>query len=398
MNLAQLLEGPAIVLYKGQQFYSARTLDAHFTQEDFPIETAAYGPIDRRARQPSVLITLQPIGEFTDALVKVLFPWTNPKFGQLVTPISSWLNTAVSVANNTITITAHGLRPGMPCMLGTFGALPSGWAADRLYYVGSVDANTIQLFNDAADAIALTNPVAPVTQGTGVSQLVEQEPLIIHTMQGNRLTFPVAAVTAMPELIFSAVATLYGAITFECFRVNDEDWSAAGSLFSADFAPYSYPGPNKSIIPTKEYTLQWGTLAPFSSFQTRGPVSARLALGLAPYETDQYGILSRKITSLTATITGQPAGMSEAQLTQYLDLQGAGTGRGVERTLNDFIITAVDDTVYARFYNAALRASPEQFDATNPRAGTLEWETARKFYGSGAVHPVFALGQEAEPS
>jgi hypothetical protein len=58
----------------------------------------------------------------------------------------------------------------------------------------------------------------------------------------------------------------------------------------------------------------------------------------------------------------------------------------------------VDDTVYARFYNAALRASPEQFDATNPRAGTLEWETARKFYGSGAVHPVFALGQEAEPS
>ena len=398
MNLAQLLEGPAIVLYKGQQFYSARTLDAHFTQEDFPIETAAFGPIDRRARQPSVLVTLMPIGEFSDALVEVLFPWRNPKFGQLVTPLSSWTYTSVDTTAKTIAITGHGMRAGMPCRFGTFGTLPSGYSSDTLYYVGSVDANHISLHLTEADAIALTSPVAPVSQGTGVSQMVEQEPLVIHTQMGNRITFPVAAVTAMPDLIFSAIATLYGAITFECFRTNNDDWSVTNSLFTVDFAAYSYAGPNKDIILTKEYSLAWGAVSPFSNFQTRGPVTARLALGLAPYETDQCGILSRKITALTATISGQPTGMSEAQLSAYLDLQGAGTGRGVERTTNDFVITAADGSVNARFYNAALRAAPQQFDATNPRAGTLEWETARKFYGSGAVHPVFDIGVSAPSS
>jgi hypothetical protein len=70
----------------------------------------------------------------------------------------------------------------------------------------------------------------------------------------------------------------------------------------------------------------------------------------------------------------------------------------VERTINDFVIAAVNNSVNARFYGAALRNAPQQFDATNPRAGSFEWETSRNFYGSGGIHPVFAISAEAPSS
>ena len=117
-----------------------------------------------------------------------------------------------------------------------------------------------------------------------------------------------------------------------------------------------------------------------------------------PYETDALGILSREITSLTTTITGAPAGMSEDQLSEFLDLQGVGSGRGVERTAADFLISGAGLDVYARFFNAALRDVPEQFDPTQPRAGQLTWETSRRFKNDGTPEAVFGIGVTAPTS
>ena len=398
MNLAQILEGPATVFYKGQRFHSAATLGVKFTQDTLSIPSAAYGPIGQRARQPSVQITFAPVGEFSAALAPILWPWTNPRIGQLVTPVTSWLYSDVDTGTNKIAITAHGITAGMPAMVGTLGTLPSGLVAGTLYYVGAPDANHISFHDTAAHAVANTNLVVLGTQGTSVSQLVEQQPLIVHTLQGNRVTFPVAAVTGMPELRFSAIETLMGGITFECFRKNGAAWSDVGSLFTVDYAPYSYAGPNPALIKTEAYTCQWGLVSPFNSFTTRGPVNARFNLGLAPYETDSLGLLSRKITSLTTTITGSPAGMSEDQLSEFLDLQGVGSGRGVERTAADFLISGAGLDVYARFFNAALRDVPEQFDPTQPRAGQLTWETSRRFKNDGTPEAVFGIGVTAPTS
>ena len=398
MNLAQILEGPATVYYKGQRFHSAGTLGVKFTQDTLSIPSAAYGPIGQRARQPSVMVTFAPVGEFSAALAAILWPWTNPRIGQLVTPVTSWLYSDVNTSTNLIAITAHGIRPGMPAMVGTFLTLPSGIVAGTLYYIGAPNSGHISFHTTLADAIANTNLIALGTQGTGVSQLVEQEPLIVHTLQGNRITFPVAAVTGMPEMRFSAIETLMGGITFECFRKNSASWADVGSLFTVDYAPYSYTGPVAALVKTEAYTCQWGLVSPFNSFTSRGPVNARFNLGLAPYETDALGILSRKITSLTVAITASPAGMSEDQLSSYLDLQGVGSGRGVERTENDFLISGAGSDVYARFFNAALRDTPEQFDPTQPRAGQLSWETSRRFKNDGTPEAVFGIGVTAPTS
>jgi hypothetical protein len=398
MNLAQILEGPATILYKGQYFHTAGMLGVHFTQESFPIPSAAYGPIGQRARQGSVVLNFQPVGEFDADLVPILWPWRNPRIGQLITPVTSWYYSGVSTITNQIAIVAHGILAGMPAMVGTFGTLPSGLDDSTLYYIGAPDADHVSFHLTQADAIANTSLVALGSAGTEVSQLVEQEPLVVHTLQGNRVTFPVAAVSGMPEIQFSALETIMGGLTIECFRTNNASWSDVDSLYAVDYASYSYPGPDKSKIKTQGYTCAWGAVAPFDSFYCRGPVRARFNLGLSPYETDNLGILSRKITSLTATISGVPAGMSEEQLALYLDQQGAGAGRGVERTANDFVISGADAAVFARFYDAALTDVPEQFDATGPRSGQLTWQTSRKFTGAGVVRPVFDIGVSAPSS
>jgi len=391
MNLAQLLEGPADITYKGQTFRSAATLGVRSSQATKSIASAAYGPIGQRAQQPAVQITLKPVGEFSAALAAILLPWTNPKIGQFVTPVSSWTSTNVDTGTNKINIAAHGLRLGMPCMLGTFGTLPTGVDAATLYYVGVPDADHITLHATSADAIAGTSPIALTAAGAGVSSLVEQEPLVVHTFTNNQITFPVAAVVGMPSLEFSATATLFDTVTFECFRKNNAAWSDANSLYSVAFVPYAPSGPDPTLVKQQSYTAQWGAVAPFSSFTARGSIKVRFNLGLAATETDAVGIVSRKITSLTAAITCSPAGMSEDQLVTYLDLQGVGAARGAERTKNDFIVSGANGDVFARFYDAALRDVPEQFDATNPRAGELSWETSRKIT-AGVVKPVFAVG------
>ena len=261
---------------------------------------------------------------------------------------------------------------------------------------GAVHAADHITFHDtAAHAIAGTNLVVLSAVGSGVSQLVEQEPLVIHTEQGFRVTFPVAAITGMPELNFGSLVTLFGGVTFEIFRKNSTPWSTDYSLFTVDYAPYSYVGPDKTLILTKQYNPSWGAVAPFDAFETRGPISVRFNLGLSPFESDQQGVLSRLITGLSVSISCQPYGISHAQLAQYLDLQGASTGRGARRTMNDFMVAAADNTAFGRFYNASLKAAPQQFDATNPLAGTLEWETARMFKVDGTPHPIFAVATTA---
>lgn len=76
--------------------------------------------------------------------------------------------TAITVADKTITKTAHGLISGTEVRMTTATTLPSGiTGATTDYYVVYVDANTIKLSDSKAHALAGTNIVDFVDQGTG---------------------------------------------------------------------------------------------------------------------------------------------------------------------------------------------------------------------------------------
>lgn len=159
MNLANLLEGPAVVQYRGITLEFRGGLKPTASTESFEISTDRHGVIDNRRRESSIKLSGTPVGVWTAAHLAVLYPewYRNPAVGQLVTRVLEF--ETVTPASNQIKITAHKLRAGCPVSLGTFGTLPAGLALATTYYVGVVDADNITLHAAAADAVAGTNPV-----------------------------------------------------------------------------------------------------------------------------------------------------------------------------------------------------------------------------------------------
>jgi len=82
----------------------------------------------------------------------------------------SFLAAAVNVANNTFTITSHGLATGTVFQLSTSGGLPAPLVVLTNYYAIIVDANTIKVASSLVNAIAGT-AIDITTQGTGTHTL-----------------------------------------------------------------------------------------------------------------------------------------------------------------------------------------------------------------------------------
>lgn len=68
----------------------------------------------------------------------------------------TFTNTNVSVANDTVTITAHGFLTGIAVTLTSSGTLPGGLATATTYYLIKVDADTIKFATSLVNALAGT--------------------------------------------------------------------------------------------------------------------------------------------------------------------------------------------------------------------------------------------------
>lgn len=89
----------------------------------------------------------------------------------------------VSTGADTITITSHGfVTTDVVQFLQGTGVAPGGLTTTQYYYVGRVDANTLKLYNSAADANSGTGAVDLTTAGTGtdftLTKTVPSAPII----------------------------------------------------------------------------------------------------------------------------------------------------------------------------------------------------------------------------
>ncbi|WP_328683131.1 hypothetical protein [Streptomyces sp. NBC_00343] len=78
---------------------------------------------------------------------------------------STFAASAVNTSTDQITVTAHGLptSPGWAVVFTTTGTLPTGLVAATTYYAKRIDANTLEVYTDAA----LTSKVDLTAQGSG---------------------------------------------------------------------------------------------------------------------------------------------------------------------------------------------------------------------------------------
>lgn len=385
MNLAKLLEGPAVAFHRGQFFESRGGSVLTPAAEGFAIDTDRYGPLDQRSLENSIGLALTPIGVWNDDIIDVLWRWRNARIGSLVTPVYDV--SAIDTGTDVVTLDgAAEPRAGCPIRWATFGTKPAAIDLAVTYFYGVSG----KIYDTEAHAITDdgTGKINFADDGDDDQMIIEQEPLTIWTATNRKIVFHNAAVTQMPALTFSTRQSLIGAVGFECFRKNDAPWSEANSLFTVTKELLNVAAPDPADIPTQEYNLAWGA-APWGAFQTRGVVTLTPTMTLSDISSDQRGVCGKKIASIGATAQGSPAGFSELQMLDILKMQGGTAGRGVSQTRADLEI--VGTGVFATVKNAAARQLPQTFSAGDPRAGELAWVSSRT-----PGEAAFYLGETAE--
>ncbi len=390
MDLAQLLQGPAVVRHRGALFHSTGGKQLAPSAEVFGIETDAYGAIDQRDLNNAVALTLTPLGVWTQAHRDVLWRWQNPVLGQLITP--RYDISAVDTGADTITLLGaleHEFdylnfpRLGARVMFsigpeaGT--AAPAGLADGTLYFLGQPDPaepRVRTLHTTEAAAIAGTGAIDLTTAGTGDFFLIEQEELVIHTYQNRKITFHNGALVQMPPLVHSATQSIIGQATFGAFRKNRVAASAENSLYTITKELLVDTPPDAADIPTLQYTAEWeGVGGPWEAFQSRGPITVTPQLTTAPVGNDPLGDLSLEITGVSVAATAQPDNFSERALLDVLKMQGAGARRGASRVRGDLIVAGTG--VHTTVYGAGVTTAPQSFATGSPRAGEVQWISAR---------------------
>lgn len=385
----QIIGGPALITYRGATFRSKGDITLSEALETFAIETSILGQVDERVREHPIRVTFIPDGEWSN--LGVLYPYVYTAFGDLITPV----RTLGNIVSNVCNIPSHNLMSGDAVYVDNYGgSITTGLTVGVLYYVHSVSSDAVEFMLDYADAVAGTNPIS-ISNGTGTSKLVVNNPLVIQSQDGIQYTFFNVAVTKMPNIIASTVQTLTKEVTFEAFLVSGLDWSATNSLYSIVSNPW--PGDSTfaaSNILTGEVTASWGVTYPWDPFNTKTGFEINFAETFTALEVDSVGVISRRLSNLVVTASATPVGVAISDVNAALYLQGTNAGRG--RSLgtygNNLLINA--SGVGIKLFNAALRGGPGIFSNKLDRVGALTWVATRTLTG-GVPNPLFYVSTVA---
>lgn len=392
--LSQVIGGPCLMTYRGATFRSKGDVSMNMALATFPIETSLYGQVDERVREHPLRLTFVPDGEWSN--LGVLWPYANTPFGTYITPQIPFGAIAANQVNVQSTASLLSGDAFVAQVLGS-GTITSGLVAGTLYYLHVISGTNISVHTTYANAVAGVNPVA-ISAGSGNVIGVVNNPLTIQTLDGYLWTFFNAAVSKMPNLSLSTVKTAVGGIEFNCYLADGQDWSGASSLYS--YAANPWPGDsgfNPANILTGEINAVWGSVAPWSSFQTKEGWEVNFAMSLEAVEVDNVGLITHRLSNLVVTASAIPLGVQPSDVAAALYLQGANAARG--RSLAQFspgnlLLSAVANNLGCKIFGAAMRGGPAVYSINKERIGRLEWVATRSF-GSSGPNPLFAIGSSS---
>ncbi len=398
-NVAKIIGGPALAFYRGATFYTKGDIQVDEEIVPFNVPTSRYGEeTDKRVDQRNVTVRFTPAGEL-EALSR-LYPYRTLDIGALITPQRIPVE-AIDTDDDTLTCTGHGLADGDLVLVemsigGTLPTLGAGSLSETTkYYVSAEDEDTLKLYASYADAIAGTSALNFTSAGSGTMYVDRDHPLTIWGFDGEKHVFHNAAVIQQPDIIGSAVATLFGEVQFGAFVRNGFDPTDENSIETIGFEELTDTSFDPDAILTVPFTAAWGSAAPWSSFEAKEGWRFRFPVRLEPRGNDRMGNRTMRLVSASALATAIPDGIDSAQLATKLRLQGTGAHRGARLVGGDDLnVYGPDDEPYIRIYGARLRTGPRMFGAAVDRVGECEWYAARSF-SAGVANPLFYVGSGA---
>lgn len=145
-----------------------------------------------------------------------------------------------------------------------------------------------------------------------------------------KITIHNTGVIRMPTLQLSATSQIFASdVEIVGIRKTGIAWGTADSLFTLasnstptlDFDP--------ADIATGTWTGAWGALSsPWDAIETESGWTIELDMAVDPVVTDASGTIDFRIANLTARATAALVGITEADITAKLLLQGSGGYRG----------------------------------------------------------------------
>lgn len=193
----------------------------------------------------------------------------------------------------------------------------------------------------------------------------QDKPLVIHSRAGRKLTFTCAALSQIPELVLSPVATAFGAAQFAAVLGKGKAPTDAGAIWTEDAAAYAAGEPSGAGLTGHLYSATWAGLA---IPDTAAGWRVSFELQLDPVVTDSAGTVDYTLAGIAVRAACTPLGVSESQILTALHAHSA---RGASvATENDLVISA-NGGLTVTLKRAGLVAGPLAWGASALRAGEL---------------------------
>lgn len=215
--------------------------------------------------------------------------------------------------------------------------------------------------------------------------------LVIHTLDGNTITYARGAISRLPLLRLKPTDTLFGDITFTCLGERAVQPTAAGyfsTLASAAFSDATFDG---DTIKTARYQAAWGVSAPYDVMGSKDGFEFELGLDLVPVSVDDFGVVDMTLKSISGMARFAPASLTEAQVDTLLALQDTDAvlpGQSVAKGNKDLVISS--DVFSATLHKCGPVEMESTFTVGDHRHGTIAF-AARRTWTSGAANPLWTF-------
>jgi hypothetical protein len=235
--------------------------------------------------------------------------------------------------------------------------------------------------------LAKSYPYAPGDCGKSIFSATDK-PLVVHSIAGQKYTFPRAAVSKMPSLRLGAGTTAFGDMTFMCLRKSTTDWTTADSLLKIEAAAFSDTGFEESLVLSSAFTAAYG--AGFTAVEAQDGFTIDFALDLIEDRVDRWGLVNARLRSIAVSAKFKPTGMTEAEWDSLVLPDDTGVvvpGQSLAKAATDLVITGTGLTV--TIYKAGI-ADHELAFGEPQRLGELAF-VSKTTWTVGVADPLWLM-------
>ncbi len=394
LNIAANLRGPALVTWRGASFLHRKPLDLPMKRETINFDDFEAFPVVFRSHdRVSQAINFTGLGQLSE-ISSLINRYSTARRGDLIN-IEEYPVTITNASDLLTCATDHLLADGDEVMVHWLVTAPSGLSKTTRYYarVTGNSSTTLKLYDTKAhaqDTGSTTGLVNIASDGSGVILDIAR-PLVLHFINGLRITYYNVGLTKLPTLNFSGAETLLDACEFTVFVRNGHDPDDPSAAFMAyDYAAFTAPSFDPADVPRQSPVITWANGSPWSDgLSTRAGAKAEFELMTEDDESDAWGkgMLGKYFKAIDVKVTAAVKGVTEAEAASALKAQSGTRGGdlGGDGALD------IDTTAYnLELADAALIDAPQQATATDQRGKDFVWQAVPKFT-AGALDPLYEL-------